>query len=114
METFFATAPRGLEELLHDEIRSLGAAEVRAVPGGVAFSGDWATCCRVNFWSRIASRVLWRIAEFDYRNEQDIYAGAKAIDWPRYFTVERTLRVNLTAQKSPLKSLEFATLRIKD
>jgi putative N6-adenine-specific DNA methylase len=114
MEAFFATAPRGLEELLQREILSLGAADVRAVPGGVAFSGDWTACYRVNYWSRIASRVLWRIAQFDYGNEHDIYARAKTIDWPRYFTVERTLRVNVSAQKSPLKSLEFATLRIKD
>ena len=78
------------------------------------FEGDWGACYRVNFWSRIASRVLWRIATFDYKNEHDIYAGAKAVDWLRYFKVEQTLRVNLTAQKSPLKSLEFATLRIKD
>ena len=80
----------------------------------MAFAGDWTTCYRVNYWSRIASRVLWRIGEFEYRNEHDIYDAVKAIDWPRYFKVERTLRVNVTAQKSPLKSLEFATLRIKD
>jgi putative N6-adenine-specific DNA methylase len=80
----------------------------------VSFSGDWTTCYRVNFWSRIASRVLWRVADFDHKNEQDLYAAVKAIDWARYFQVERTLRVNVTAQKSPLKSLEFATLRIKD
>ena len=85
-----------------------------AVPGGVAFPGGWDACYRANLWSRIASRVLWRIAEFDYRNEHDLYAAVRAIDWPRYFRVERTLRVNVTAQKSPLKSLEFATLRIKD
>ena len=64
--------------------------------------------------SRIASRVLWRIAEFPYRNENEVYAAAKAIDWRRYFDVERSIRVNVTAQKSPLKSLEFATLKIKD
>jgi len=68
----------------------------------------------VNLWSRIASRVLWRIGEFEYRNEHDVYAAAKAIDWPKYFAVERSIRVNVTAHKSPLKSLEFATLRIKD
>jgi putative N6-adenine-specific DNA methylase len=113
-EHFFASAPRGLEALLLDEVASLGGKAARAVPGGVAFDGDWATCYRVNFWSRIASRVLWRVAAYDYRNEQDIYAGANAIDWLRHFKVERTLRVNVTAQKSPLKSLEFATLRIKD
>lgn len=68
----------------------------------------------MNLWSRIASRVLWKIGEFKYRNEADLYSAAKAIDWTRLFRVERTIRVNVTAQKSPLKSLEFATLRIKD
>ena len=113
-EAFFASAPRGLEGLLLREISALKGENAAAVAGGVLFAGDWATCYRVNLWSRIASRVLWRIASFEYRNEQDIYAAARSIDWPRYFPVERTLRVNLTAQKSPLKSLEFATLRIKD
>ena len=95
------------------ELESL---QIRAVPvpGGVAFSGGWEACYRANLWSRVASRILWRVAQFDYRNEQDIYSAVRAIDWTRHFRVERTLRVNVTAQKSPLKSLEFATLRIKD
>jgi putative N6-adenine-specific DNA methylase len=113
-EQFFASAPRGLEALLLAEVQSLSGEHAKSVPGGVAFSGDWSTCYRVNLWSRIASRVLWRIGSFDYRNEQDVYQAAKSLDWPRYFGLERTLRVNVTAQKSPLKSLEFATLRIKD
>jgi len=96
------------------ELGTLGIADAAAVPGGVSFSGAWDACYRANLASRIASRVLWRIAEFDYRNEHELYAAVRAIDWPRYFAVERTLRVNVTAQKSPLKSLEFATLRIKD
>jgi putative N6-adenine-specific DNA methylase len=111
---FFASAPRGLEGLLLQELSSLGAGKTLEVPGGVAFTGTRETCYRANLWSRIASRILWRIAEFDYRNEDDLYKTAKAIDWPRYFSVDRTLRVNVTAQKSPLRSLEFATLRIKD
>jgi putative N6-adenine-specific DNA methylase len=113
-EQFFATAPRGLEALLAEELKSLGAATAAAVPGGVAFTGGWELCYRANLASRVASRVLWRVAEFPYRNEHDLYAAAGEVDWPRYFGIERTLRVNLTAQKSPLKSLEFATLRIKD
>jgi putative N6-adenine-specific DNA methylase len=113
-ESFFASSPRGLEALLLKELESLGAQDARGVAGGVAFSGDWQVCYRVNLWSRIASRVLWRVGEFDYRNEEEIYAAAKAIDWPKLFGVERTLRVNVTAQKSPLKSLEFVTLKIKD
>ncbi|HJY75768.1 MAG TPA: THUMP domain-containing protein [Burkholderiales bacterium] len=113
-EAFFASAPRGLEVLLKKELEVFSAHDINVVPGGVTFSGDWTTCYRVNYWSRIASRVLWQVARFDYKNEHDLYAAVKAIDWPAHFKVERTLRVNVTAQKSPLKSLEFATLRIKD
>ncbi|HZE59519.1 MAG TPA: THUMP domain-containing protein [Burkholderiales bacterium] len=102
-----------MEPQLVQELAELGIG-ASAVPGGGAFAGSWEHCYRANLWSRIASRILWRIAEFDYRNEHDLYEAVKRVEWPRYFRVERTLRVNVTAQKSPLKSLEFATLRIKD
>jgi putative N6-adenine-specific DNA methylase len=113
-ESFFAPCPRGLEALLAGELRALGASEVAALAGGVAFTGGWETCYAANFHSRIASRVLWRVAEFAYANEHDVYAAARAIPWGEYFTVGRSIRVNMTAIKSPLKSLDFTTLRIKD
>ena len=91
-EAFFASAPRGLEGLLLREISALQGEEAAAVPGGVLFAGDWATCYRVNLWSRIASRVLWRIASFSYGNEQDVYAAVRSIDWPAYFEVGRIPR----------------------
>jgi len=113
-EAFFASCPRGLEPLLGEELTSLGARDPRVVPGGVAFRGDWESCYRANLWSRLASRILWQIGSFDYSNETDLYAGARAQDWPSRFALGRSLRVNVTAQNCPLKSLEFATLRIKD
>ena len=114
MESFFATSPRGLEELLARELAALGAREPRAVPGGVAFTGGWPVCHAANLRSRLASRILWRIAECAYRNESDLYQFARDLAWPKYFGVERTIRVAVSAQKSPLKSLDFATLRVKD
>ncbi len=114
MQQYFAPCPRGLEPLLADELAALGARAVRAAPGGVAFEGGWRVCYAANLWSRLASRVLWRVAEYACHDEDSLYAGARAIDWPALFTVERTLRVYVTAHRSPLKSLEFATLRIKD
>jgi len=113
-EAFFASAPRGLEALLAAELAALGAHEPRPVPGGVAFAGDWASCYRANLGSRIASRILWRVAQFPYRNEDDLYAAARAIDWPERFSVRCKIRVNVTAQRSPLQSLEFAALKVKD
>ncbi len=113
-EHFFVPCPRGLEGALGNELAALGAADIKATDGGVHCSGDWALCYRVNLHSRTASRVLWRVATGHYRSEQQIYDAAFALPWDKWFDVKRTIRVNLVAIKSPLKSLEFATLRIKD
>jgi putative N6-adenine-specific DNA methylase len=114
MPDFFAPCPRGLEQLLADELTALGAAEVRTTDGGVAFSGDWPLCYRANLESRIASRILWRVKETRYRNEQDIYKAVFELQWQRWFDVTRTIRVNTTAIRCPLKSLEYITLLVKD
>jgi len=111
---YFAPCPRGLEALLAAELVSLRARAVTPVSGGVSFEGDRAVGYRANLESRFASRVLQAVGEGSYRNEQELYDLLKAIDWPAWFTVDRTLRVDVTAIDSPLRSLEFATLRIKD
>jgi putative N6-adenine-specific DNA methylase len=111
---FFSPCPRGLEKILADELVSLGAAEVRSTDGGVHFSGDWLLSYRVNLHSRLASRALWRVASTHYQNEQDIYDTAFALPWGDWFDVSCTIRVNMAAIKCPLKSLDFATLKIKD
>jgi putative N6-adenine-specific DNA methylase len=113
-EAFFAPCPRGLEDLLAQELGSIGASDARVTAGGVGFSGSWETCYRANLWSRLASRVLWRVGQFEYASEDDIYAAARAVNWFDLFDVNRTLRVYVTAHKSPVKSLEFVTLRVKD
>ncbi|HEU0187388.1 MAG TPA: THUMP domain-containing protein, partial [Gallionellaceae bacterium] len=113
-EQFFAPCPRGLEAPLSEELKSLGAESIRATDGGVQFSGPGALSYRVNLHSRTASRVLWRVAQARYRNEQDIYDTAYDLPWSDWFDVTRTIRVNMTGIKSPLKSLDFATLKIKD
>jgi putative N6-adenine-specific DNA methylase len=111
---FFAPCPRGLEEVLAAELAELGAAEVRVAPGGAAFSGPFELAWRVNLGSRIASRVLWKIASGPYANERDLHALAMATPWEDHFLPAQTLRVDLVATRSPLKSLKFATLTVKD
>jgi putative N6-adenine-specific DNA methylase len=111
---YFSPCPRGLEPLLVEDVTVAGATEIKQVPGGVEFAGDLACCYRVNLESHIATRVLWRLATADYHSEDDIYKLARSVDWPRRFAVGRTIRIYVTAQRSPLKSLEFVTLRVKD
>ena len=113
-QSFFASCPRGLEPALAAELGELNANDVKAVEGGVGFSGPFTLCYSVNLESRIASRILWRIGGCAYRIEDDIHDAAARLPWPGWFGPERTIRVNVAAIRSPLKSLNFTTLRIKD
>ncbi len=113
-ERFFAPCPRGLEAALAAELTALEAQFVAPVEGGVAFSGPHELAYRANLESRLASRVLWQVAHGGYRDEDDLYRLAHGVDWTRHFKVERTLRVDVAATRSPLASLEFATLKVKD
>ncbi|MGI4847383.1 MAG: THUMP domain-containing class I SAM-dependent RNA methyltransferase [Janthinobacterium lividum] len=117
--SYFCPCPRGLEAALAeelDEIARLGT-KIKVhnqVPGGVHCSGDLEDAWRINLHSRIASRVLLRMAHSSYANENDIYDLALAQSWEDWFEVDHTIRIDVTAIKSPLRSLEFTTLKIKD
>ena len=114
MEKFFASCPRGLEALLAEDLTAVGVKDLKAIPGGVHFAAEWPACYAANLHSRIATRILWRVAHGRYAKEDDIYKLALDCEWPKWFAATQTIRVDVTAIKSPLKSLEFITLRIKD
>ena len=111
---FFAPCPRGLEPVLVAELTGIGAQEIKAVEAGVGFVGDWQVCYRANLESRSASRVLWQLGEWDYRHEGDIYQRVAGLPWRDLFDPHLTIRVKVSAIGSPLRSLDFITLRIKD
>lgn len=110
----FAPCPRGLEELLVAELTHLGLTQVSAVHGGVQAEATQAALVRANLNSRFATRLLVKLAEVTYQKEDDVYRMAKDIAWHKWFDVSQSIRVNTTAVKSPLKSLDFITLRVKD
>lgn len=112
--TFFAPCPRGLETALAAELAHIGATDVTITEGGAGFAGELALAYRANLESRIASRILWRVGGGAYRDEHGLYELVRAIEWTRLFLPTRTLRVDIAATRSPLQSLEFATLRVKD
>ncbi|MGE5097721.1 MAG: THUMP domain-containing class I SAM-dependent RNA methyltransferase [Betaproteobacteria bacterium] len=111
---FFAPCPRGLSAVLREELAALEAANVTEAEAGVAFSGPFEIVYAANLHSRVASRILWRVAQFPYANEDDIYKRAREVRWHDYFSAERTFKVETNAHRSPVKSLDFVTLRVKD
>ena len=110
----FATTVRGLEQLLADELTELGAQEISLVNAGLEFKAELADVMKINLHSRLASRVMIRLAYSGYRHEDDIYRLAKKIEWNRWFHVGNTIKVATNAIKCPLTSLDFVTLRVKD
>ncbi|MFM7759726.1 MAG: THUMP domain-containing protein, partial [Burkholderiaceae bacterium] len=117
--SFFCPCPRGLEDALADELSDI-ALHSRTlkihnkVPGGVHCSGTLQDAMLLNLHSRIASRVLLRITQSSYSSEDDVFKLALSARWEDWFDTDCTIRVDVNAIKSPLKSLDFVTLRIKD
>ena len=117
----FMPSALGVEALLAEEAaRILGAdARVQAVRGGVDVQADTPggliDCVfKLNLESRLAQRVLWRVGQRLYRHEDDLYTLGTSIDWNDWINPSHTLRVDVTSRHSPLRSLNFAALRIKD
>jgi putative N6-adenine-specific DNA methylase len=112
----FLPCAAGTEELLADEVlRILGPeASGEMLRGGVTVDGDAHTAMRLNLESRLAQRVLWPLVHGPYETEHDLYALARTVPWGDWITPAQTFRIDTTAQRSPLQSLNFATLRVKD
>ncbi len=114
MNQYFATCPRGLEALLVNELKASNAKDIKPTDGGVGFAGELSVCYHANLHSRIATRILMQAGQGKYATEDDLFQAAYKLNWPNWFDVRHDFMVKVTGVKCPLKSLEFATLRIKD
>jgi 23S rRNA (guanine2445-N2)-methyltransferase / 23S rRNA (guanine2069-N7)-methyltransferase len=114
MTDFFATAPRGLEDLLALELRELGLDGVRPTRGGVSFQGDLKAAYTACLWSRIANRVLLPLASFSAADDDALYAGAGTIDWLSHMEPDCSLAVDFTGIKALISHSRFASQRVKD
>ncbi len=110
----FAPCPLGLEEALAAELSALGYAQVQPTRAGCHFEADWWGVQRANLYSRLATRILVRLGQAPVQREDDILELAQSIEWERWFGPEHTLRVDTSAVRSPMQSLQYCNLRAKD
>ena len=132
----FMTCAAGVESLLDEEIkRILPGAKIYPQRGGVRLDGGPSEVMALNLHSRLAQRVLIQVGEIQYANatasdeppfrrdaadrtqavdENALYEMALGIDWTQWITPQQTMRVDSKATNSPIHSLNFANLRIKD
>lgn len=111
---FFATCPKGVESLLAEELRNLRADAVRETRAGAAFEGSLAVGYRACLWSRLASRVLLRLAQFPAASPDALYRGAQSIPWHDHLGSGHTLAVDAAVSRSSVTHSHFAALKIKD
>jgi putative N6-adenine-specific DNA methylase len=122
----FLPCAGGVETYLADEVRAILGCDSETVQqpaqpsavqqqmGGVAVKASWRQAMQLNLHSRLASRVLVGVMQRPYRSEDDIYEAACDVAWEIWFTQKQTFKIDITATRSPLKSLNFAALRVKD
>jgi len=111
---FFAAAPKGIESLLAEELRGLGAAGVRETRAGVAFAGDLAVAFRACLWSRLANRILLPLARFAAATPEALYAGVQTISWGEHLSVDDSLAIDFTASQSQITHSQYGALKAKD
>ncbi len=113
-QEFFSTCPKGIESLLAEELRALGAESVRETRAGVAFAGNLATGYRACLWSRLASRVLLPLARFPAPTPEALYAGVQTIAWQEHVAPAGTLAVDCATVQSAVNHSYYAALKTKD
>ncbi len=111
---FFATAAKGTEPALRDELRELRFRRVRADRGGVHFEGELIEGARACLWSRVAVRVLLEVASFDAGDAQALYEGVRAIRWDAWMTPRSTVAVRASCRSSRMTHSQFVAQRTKD
>ena len=111
---FFASCPRGLETVLADELSAMGARGVRAARAGVAFMGPLSTGLRACMWSRVASRVLLKLATVPASTADELYTGVHGLPWEAHLALEGTFAVSVVGTSPALRHTGFTALRVKD
>lgn len=113
-QQFFATAAKGLEYLLAEELKSFGAENIKEKRAGVIFTGTLQTAYRACLWSRVASRILLPIKTFTANNPAELYQGVQTVKWYEHLAVDDTLAIDFTASESAITHSQFAAQKVKD
>jgi putative N6-adenine-specific DNA methylase len=111
---YFATCARGIEPVLSEELRALGARDVSIGRGGVSFAGDQGLLYRANLGLRTAIRVLVPVLQAHVESPDELYDAVRAVDWSRYLTSEHTLAVDCNVRDSRITHSHYAALKTKD
>ena len=111
---FFITCPKGLVELLADEVSGLGAAVTRRSPAGIWVEAHWRTAMRICLWSRLASRVIRHLGRFDAAYAEDLKQASASLSWESWLSPGMTFQVSFQGTDNNIRNSHFGAQCIKD
>ena len=109
-----AKAFSGLENVLAEELKALGAQDIEIGRRAVIFSGDKELMYRVNYHARTTLRILKPILKWKLRNAGELYNVIRKINWPEYFDVNKTIVVDSNVNSSLFNHSKFVSQKVKD
>ena len=104
----------GLEEVLAEELKNIGAQDIELLRRAVSFRGDQEMMYKANYMLRTAVKVLKPIATFSVRNEIQLYKSIQDILWTDYLTIDHTFAVEATTNSEYFTHSKYAALKVKD
>ncbi len=111
---FFATCAKGVEDLLQNELQQIQITQIKIRTGGVAFETDIGSAYKACLWSRVASRILYQLKEFDIDSDDDLYSEIISVDWSEHFSEDNTFAIDCFSSHSTVTNSHYATMRVKD
>jgi len=104
----------GLEQVLADELKAIGAEDIEILKRAVSFTGDKEIMYRSNYCCRTALRILKPIAKFSVNSADELYNNVKRINWPQYLDLNGTFAIDETVGSSVFSHTKFVALKAKD
>lgn len=112
--SFFATCPKNLEDLLAQELESLGVSKTKQTIAGVMFNGELESAYRVCLWSRLANRILLPLGKITAKTATELYQGVMTINWLEHLLPTDTFVVDFSGTSDEINNSHFGALRVKD
>jgi 23S rRNA (guanine2445-N2)-methyltransferase / 23S rRNA (guanine2069-N7)-methyltransferase len=112
--SLFVTCPKGLENLLTEELTQLGGQQIRQTVAGVRVEADLVTAYRLCLWSRLANKVLLSLGQCAAENADQLYRGIASFDWTRHLSPDASLWVDLSGTNEDLRNTQHSAQVVKD
>lgn len=113
-QQFFATCPKSLEQLLEQELHSLGVTTTKQTVAGVYFETDLALAYKVCLWSRLANRILFQLDVVDASSTQALYDNIFRINWLKEMTADTSFLVDFIGTSPVIQNSQFGAQKVKD